>query len=670
MHATAMDPTPRVTSASAAALGAHGADAASRVLDGVLAALALAVLLPLLVLRGARARARTGRALRRTLLVGRRRQTFEHVRFADEESLSSLAALWNVLRGDLALVGPRPLTLDDAASVIGDGALRFLTRPGLVSRHALRRRLGIAYESELDDDADFALHAGLGARLGILARAVVVRLLYGDDARAAASERLTLFGIPVANDTMEGAIDWITARAHARAATDVAFVNPHCLNVAWDRPDYREALRRCERVLPDGIGVRIACQLRRLRLRSNVNGTDMFPRLMERLAHESLPVFFLGARPDVAEAAADAMQRLHPSLRVAGVRHGYFGADDEDALVDEINRSGARVLLVAMGVPRQELWLAAMRNRLHVPVRIGVGGLFDFYSGRLPRAPRWLRELGFEWLWRLAQEPGRMWRRYLVGNVVFLWRAWRASRPGHLDDPAHDTLLRLFDDGRISRTRRDLRARRRRARWRATRAAARIAKRTIDVAGAIVALALLSPLLAVVAVLIRLESEGPVFYSQTRVGRGGREFRILKFRSMYVDAEARQAALTARNEMQGGVIFKMRDDPRVTSVGRVIRKLSIDELPQLLNVLRGDMSLVGPRPPLPSEVVHYELGDRRRLDAVPGITCTWQVSGRSEIPFDRQVELDVDYIERQSFVLDLRLLLRTIPAVLLGRGAY
>jgi exopolysaccharide biosynthesis WecB/TagA/CpsF family protein len=670
MQATTMDPTPRVTSASAAALGTHDTHAASRVLDGVLAAVAIVLLLPLLVLRGARARTRTGRALHRTLLVGRRRQTFEHVRFADEESLSSLAALWNVLRGDLALVGPRPLTLDDAASVIGDGALRFLARPGLVSRHALRQRLGIAYEAELDDDADFALHAGLGTRLGVLARALVVRVLYGSDAPAAASERLTVFGIPIANDTMEGAIDWIVARAHERTAIDVAFVNPHCLNVAWDRPDYREALRGCERVLPDGIGVRIACQLRRLRLRCNVNGTDMFPRLMERLAHGGLPVFFLGARPDVAQAAADAMRRLHPSLRVAGMRHGFFGDDDEDALVEEINRSGARVLLVAMGVPRQELWLAAMRDRLHVPVRIGVGGLFDFYSGRLPRAPRWMRELGFEWLWRLAQEPGRMWRRYLVGNLVFLWRAWRASRPGHLDDPAHDTLLRLFDDRRVSRARRDLRARRRRAAWRAARAAARVAKRTIDVAGALVALALLSPLLAVVAVLIRLESEGPMFYSQIRVGRGGREFRILKFRSMYADAEARQAALAARNQMQGGVIFKMRDDPRVTSVGRVIRKLSIDELPQLLNVLRGDMSLVGPRPPLPSEVVHYALGDRRRLDAVPGITCIWQVSGRSEIPFDRQVELDVDYIERQSFALDLRLLLRTIPAVLLGRGAY
>jgi len=139
---------------------------------------------------------------------------------------------------------------------------------------------------------------------------------------------------------------------------------------------------------------------------------------------------------------------------------------------------------------------------------------------------------------------------------------------------------------------------------------------------------------------------------------------------MYIDAEARKAALMAQNEMAGGVLFKMKDDPRITRVGKYIRRGSIDELPQLWNVLKGDMSLVGPRPPVPSEVALYTLADRRRLDAIPGITCIWQVSGRSEIPFKQQVELDVAYIESQSFWLDLKLLLKTIPAVLLGRGAY
>jgi lipopolysaccharide/colanic/teichoic acid biosynthesis glycosyltransferase len=137
-----------------------------------------------------------------------------------------------------------------------------------------------------------------------------------------------------------------------------------------------------------------------------------------------------------------------------------------------------------------------------------------------------------------------------------------------------------------------------------------------------------------------------------------------------IDAEARKAALAKNNEMDGGVIFKMKHDPRITRVGRYIRRASIDELPQLWNVLKGDMSLVGPRPPVPSEVSQYTLSDRRRLEAKPGITCVWQVSGRSDIPFEQQVELDFAYIESQSLWMDIKLLLKTIPAVLLGRGAY
>ncbi len=139
---------------------------------------------------------------------------------------------------------------------------------------------------------------------------------------------------------------------------------------------------------------------------------------------------------------------------------------------------------------------------------------------------------------------------------------------------------------------------------------------------------------------------------------------------MYIDAEERLEKIKKNNEMQGGVIFKMKKDPRITTIGKLIRKASIDELPQLWNVLIGDMSLVGPRPALPNEVSQYQLSDRRRLGVKPGITCIWQVSGRSDIPFDKQVELDIDYIYKQSLKEDISLLLKTIPAVLLARGAY
>ena len=195
-------------------------------------------------------------------------------------------------------------------------------------------------------------------------------------------------------------------------------------------------------------------------------------------------------------------------------------------------------------------------------------------------------------------------------------------------------------------------------------------KRLLDILVSASLLVLLLPVFLVVALAIRLEDPGPVLFKQTRVGRWGTLFTMWKFRSMFTDAEERKQALMARNEMAGGVLFKMKDDPRVTKVGRIIRKTSIDELPQLWNVLKGEMSLVGPRPPLPQEVNQYSLADRRRLEVIPGITCIWQVSGRSEIPFDRQVELDVQYIQSQSLWTDLKILLKTVPALLFGSGAY
>jgi N-acetylglucosaminyldiphosphoundecaprenol N-acetyl-beta-D-mannosaminyltransferase len=152
--------------------------------------------------------------------------------------------------------------------------------------------------------------------------------------------------------------------------------------------------------------------------------------LCEALASSGRSVYLLGARPGVAAAAAEAMARRVPRLIIAGTRHGYFPPEDTDAVIDTINRSGANVLLVAFGAPAQELWLARHRARLAPSIRIGVGGLFDFYSGRIPRAPRWLQELGLEWVWRLVQEPRRMWRRYLVGNPLFLWRVMRQRIAG------------------------------------------------------------------------------------------------------------------------------------------------------------------------------------------------------------------------------------------------
>lgn len=177
------------------------------------------------------------------------------------------------------------------------------------------------------------------------------------------------------------------------------------------------------------------------------------------------------------------------------------------------------------------------------------------------------------------------------------------------------------------------------------------------------------PVWLLVALAVKLQSPGPIFYGQTRVGRDGVRFQMLKFRSMYRDADERLAELQKHNEASGP-LFKMKDDPRVTPVGKVIRKFSIDEFPQLLNVVKGEMSLVGPRPPLPHETDRYSKNDWRRLEVVPGMTGLWQVSGRSSLTFEEMVRLDLYYIENWSVALDVNLLFRTVPAMLLARGAY
>jgi lipopolysaccharide/colanic/teichoic acid biosynthesis glycosyltransferase len=195
-------------------------------------------------------------------------------------------------------------------------------------------------------------------------------------------------------------------------------------------------------------------------------------------------------------------------------------------------------------------------------------------------------------------------------------------------------------------------------------------KRIFDIATALSLLILLSPLLLLIAICIKFTDGGPVLYISNRVGKWGEEFKFPKFRSMCVDADKIKTELKKENESRDGVIFKIKKDPRVTWIGRLIRKTSLDELPQLWNVLKGEMSLVGPRPPLPQEVALYTLQQRRRLDITPGLTCIWQVSGRSDIPFSKQVQLDLKYIESHSLWVDFILLLKTIPAVLFGKGAY
>jgi len=432
---------------------------------------------------------------------------------------------------------------------------------------------------------------------------------------------------------------WIADRAQSRTPTQIAFLNAHCDNLARKDWKYRDTLRSVDALLPDGSGVALAAALEGRTLGGNLNGTDLFGPLCRCLAFRQIPVFFLGGRPDVAANTAQVARAQFPGLKVAGYHHGYFAPREEDAILETINRSGARVVFVAFGVPDQDVWIARIKSRLNAPVIIGVGGLFDFVSGRIARAPVWMRRTGLEWLYRLKCEPKRMWRRYLVGNITFVRHAL-----SHAAGQRGPRLKRSIND-RL--------------------------KRCVDIVGAACGLVALSPLFCVMALAIKFESRGPAFFRQVRVGRGGETFVLLKFRSMHSDSDDqafKQAA--AANDRNDGVTFKLKQDPRVTRIGAFIRKYSIDELPQLWNVLCGDMSLVGPRPALPSEVAKYSRAERRRLGGKPGLTCTWQITGRADISFDQQVRLDVSYLRKRSIWRDAMILLKTPIAVVTARGAY
>ncbi len=233
---------------------------------------------------------------------------------------------------------------------------------------------------------------------------------------------LEIRGIRLLNLALDEALAAIEAALAAGRTTRIAFVNADCANIAAVDPSYRENLAGIDWVFIDGIGMRIAGRILGQPVRDNVNGTDLFPLLCASLARQRKRLFLHGAAPGVADAAAAWAQSHFPGLQIAGTRHGFLGTESEAETVAAIRASRADVILVALGAPRQEAWIVRNLERTGATVAIGVGGLFDYYAGRIPRAPLWMRRLALEWLFRLIQEPRRLWRRYIIGNVAFLYR--------------------------------------------------------------------------------------------------------------------------------------------------------------------------------------------------------------------------------------------------------
>jgi N-acetylglucosaminyldiphosphoundecaprenol N-acetyl-beta-D-mannosaminyltransferase len=390
-----------------------------RAFDLLLAAILLLALSPVLFVLYFAAKVRGGGVVR-TPRIGRWGCSFREISFS-RGPFAGLPALLNVLRGDMSLIGPRAVSPGEISA--GDRAAwrRFDTRPGFICLWWIRRRANIAWGNESDADSEYLDTQSLWGDIAIGLRAVPAAF-YGEGVTVA-PDRIELMGITFHNLTMEEAIGSIVERARATAPSQLCFVNADCVNIAYHDADYKKLLANSAIVLADGIGLKLAGRILNNNIRQNVNGTDLFPQLCAALEKEDLGIYLLGGQPGVPEEVAHWVFTNYPGTRVSGYHHGYFSADETDQVVDGIRRSGAAILMVAFGVPKQEKWIRDRLAETGVRLAMGVGGLFDFYSGRIPRAPVWIRELGMEWFYRFAQEPRRMWRRYFVGNFVFLVRA-------------------------------------------------------------------------------------------------------------------------------------------------------------------------------------------------------------------------------------------------------
>jgi N-acetylglucosaminyldiphosphoundecaprenol N-acetyl-beta-D-mannosaminyltransferase len=400
--------------------------------------------------------------LERSPRMGRDCRPFNRITFAgDRHFAANWPVLFNILRGDMSFIGPRAAAPGEFCSecalalrsapqepVVELGAiraqirrlsgtvpaayagpretaarLRHTVRPGLLCDWWIRRCANVAYDSEIAVDAEYVAQRGVRRDMQVFFRAMpaLLGLLISRHSGGECQTQVRVQGIRLDNLTMNAAIRAIVNFTDQNVTRHVCFVNPQCANAAYKDNHYRTVLERADLVLSDGIGMKLAGIMLRREIRENVNGTDMFPRLCKALAQARKSVYLLGAQPGVAEDVARWAEGNYPGLTVKGCRDGYFTKDEEPEVAAEIAASGADVLLVAMGSPRQDIWIHSHKDSLGVKAAIGVGGLFDFYSGRLPRAPQWVREIGMEWFFRMMQEPGRMWKRYVIGNNIFLY---------------------------------------------------------------------------------------------------------------------------------------------------------------------------------------------------------------------------------------------------------
>lgn len=400
-----------------------------RIVETLLALLLLILLLPALIALTVAVYLMGGR-LERLPRLGRWCEPFCEYRFSVPPHgpgrlitllhLHRLPPLFNILKGDMSFIGPRVVSPGEISPREHTARKRYNVRPGLICLWWIRRRANIAYGSEVEADSEYVDTFSLWGDVGITLRSIPA-ILYGEGV-ATAPDELTILDIPIHNVTMSEAVIRIGQFLDDGRPRQVCFINADGANIAYHNTAYRKTLQQAALSLADGIGLKLAGKLLGRDIKQNVNGTDLFPRLCEALAQSGHGVFLLGARPGVVDAVQNWMLEHFPGICVSGAQHGYFTPEEEPRIIDDIARSGAALLLVAFGAPRQDMWISEHLSQTGVSVAMGVGGLFDFYSGRMPRAPLWMREMGVEWVFRLYREPRRMWKRYGIGNGLFLYR--------------------------------------------------------------------------------------------------------------------------------------------------------------------------------------------------------------------------------------------------------